>query len=70
MYELIQTSATLKIKYSTFIDGENKIYTKSFSNVKEDASAEALGEVADALQGLHKHDKDSNYLVKTFLIEG
>ena len=70
MYELIQTSATLKIKYSAFIDGQEKIYTKSFSNVKEDASAEALGEVASALQGLHKHNEDSNYLVKTFIIEG
>ena len=69
MAQLIQDSATLKIKYSAFIDGEDKIYTKSFSNVKESASADALNEVANALQGLHKHTMDSNYLVKTYLIE-
>lgn len=71
MYDLIQDSATLKIKYSgTDMEGNLKVYSKSFSNVKEDASAEALGEVANALQGLHKYDIDSNWLIKTFLIEG
>jgi hypothetical protein len=61
MAHAIMTSSKLQIRFEVGIDGDGKpIYkTKSYTNVKESATADQLYPVAEALASLSNNTLDS-----------
>lgn len=72
MAKLTYMTGSLKLKLNQGLDhmtGEDKIITKSFSNVKESASADDMIAVATAISGLQKHDHFETQVAKNYLID-
>ena len=73
MANLTYMTGSLKLKLNQGLDpmtGEDKIVTKSFSNVKESASADDMEAVALAIGGLQKHDHYETQVAKSYIIMG
>ena len=73
MANLTYMTGSLKLKINKGLDhntGEDKIITKSFSNVKESASADDMEAVALAIGGLQKDDHYETQVAKNYLIMG
>ena len=63
-------SLKLKINQGLDLDGKDIIVTKSFSNVKESATADDMEAVALAIGGLQKHDHYETQVAKNYTIQG
>ena len=63
-------SLKLKINQGLDLDGKDIIVTKSFSNVKESATADDMEAVALAIGGLQKHDHYETQVAKNYIIMG
>ena len=73
MANLTYMTGSLKLKLNQGLDpitGEDKIVTKSFSNVKESASADDMEAVALAIGGLQTHDHYETQVAKSYMIQG
>lgn len=68
MAKLTYLTGSLKLKINKGLD-EEMIVTKSFSNVKESASADDMEAVANAIGGLQKHDHYETQVAKNYLID-
>ena len=69
MANLTYITGSLKLKINKGLD-EEIIVTKSFSNVKESASADDMAAVATAIGGLQKHDHYETQVTKSYLVQG
>ena len=69
MANLTYVTGSLKLKINKGLD-EDIIVTKSFSNVKESASADDMIAVATAISGLQKHDHFETQVAKNYIIMG
>ena len=71
MANLMYNTGSLKLKINKGLDlsGKDIIVTKSFSNVKESASADDMAAVATAIGGLQKHDHFETQVAKNYLID-
>ena len=69
MATLMYNTGSLKLKINKGLD-EDMIVTKSFSNVKESASADDMEAVALAIGGLQKHDHYETQVAKNYTIQG
>ena len=72
MANLTYMTGSLKLKINQGLDLEGKdiIVTKSFSNVKESATADDMEAVANAIGGLQKHDHYETQVAKNYIIMG
>ena len=73
MANLTYITGSLKLKLNKGLDhntGKDLIATKSFSNVKESASADDMEAVALAIGGLQKHDHYETQVAKNYTIQG
>ena len=73
MANLTYMTGSLKLKLNQGLDhmtGEDKIITKSFSNVKESASADDMEAVALAIGGLQKDDHYETQVARSYTIQG
>ena len=72
MANLTYITGSLKLKINKGLDlnGKDIITTKSFSNVKESASADDMEAVALAIGGLQKDDHYETQVARNYLIEG
>ena len=72
MANLTYITGSLKLKINKGLDlnGKDIIITKSFSNVKESASADDMEAVALAIGGLQKDDHYETQVARNYLIEG
>lgn len=72
MATLMYNTGSLKLKINKGLDlnGKDIIVTKSFSNVKESASADDMEAVALAIGGLQKHDHYETQVAKNYTIQG
>lgn len=68
MAKLTYITGSLKLKINKGLD-EEMIVTKSFSNVKESASADDMEAVATAIGGLQTHDHFETQVAKNYLID-
>lgn len=68
MAKLTYLTGSLKLKINKGLD-EEMITTKSFSNVKESASADDMIAVATAIGGLQSHDHYETQVAKNYLID-
>ena len=68
MATLMYNTGSLKLKINKGLD-EDIIVTKSFSNVKESASADDMEAVATAIGGLQTHDHYETQVAKNYLID-
>lgn len=68
MAKLTYLTGSLKLKINKGLD-EEMIVTKSFSNVKESASADDMEAVATAIGGLQTHDHYETQVAKNYLID-
>lgn len=68
MAKLTYLTGSLKLKINKGLD-EEMIVTKSFSNVKESASADDMEAVATAIGGLQTHDHFETQVAKNYLID-
>lgn len=68
MANLMYNTGSLKLKINKGLD-EEMIVTKSFSNVKESASADDMIAVATAIGGLQTHDHYETQVAKNYLID-
>ena len=68
MAKLTYITGSLKLKINKGLD-EEMIVTKSFSNVKESASADDMEAVATAIGGLQQHDHFETQVAKNYLID-
>ena len=68
MFVLLGNLFSLKLKINKGLD-EEMIVTKSFSNVKESASADDMEAVATAIGGLQTHDHFETQVAKNYLID-
>ena len=68
MATLMYNTGSLKLKINKGLD-EEMIVTKSFSNVKESASADDMEAVATAIGGLQQHDHYETQVAKNYLID-
>lgn len=68
MAKLTYITGSLKLKINKGLD-EEMIVTKSFSNVKESASADDMEAVATAIGGLQTHDHYETQVAKNYLID-
>ena len=68
MAKLTYNTGSLKLKINKGLD-EEMIVTKSFSNVKESASADDMEAVATAIGGLQTHDHYETQVAKNYLID-
>ena len=71
MATLMYNTGSLKLKINKGLDlsGKDIIVTKSFSNVKESASADDMIAVATAIGGLQQHDHYETQVAKNYLID-
>ena len=69
MAKLTYITGSLKLKINKGLD-EEIIVTKSFSNVKESATADDMAEVATAIGGLQTHDHYETQVAKSYIIMG
>lgn len=71
MAKLTYMTGSLKLKLSKGLDiNDNEIVvTKSFSNVKESATADDMIAVATAIGGLQQHDHYETQVAKNYLID-
>ena len=71
MANFVEMGASLKLKLNKGLDlnGKDMIATKSFSNLKESASADDVLAVAEALAGLQKHDHYETRVSRDYVIE-
>lgn len=71
MAKLTYITGSLKLKINKGLDlnGKDIIVTKSFSNVKESASADDMEAVATAIGGLQTHDHYETQVAKNYLID-
>ena len=69
MAKLTYLTGSLKLKINKGLD-EDMIVTKSFSNVKESASADDMEAVATAIGGLQTHDHYETQVAKNYTIQG
>lgn len=71
MAKLTYLTGSLKLKLSKGLDINDKemIVTKSFSNVKESATADDMEAVANAIGGLQKHDHFETQVARSYTIE-
>ena len=69
MAKLTYLTGSLKLKINKGLD-EEMIVTKSFSNVKESASADDMEAVATAIGGLQTHDHYETQVAKNYTIQG
>ena len=54
----MQNPSSLRIKLDLGMeDGKTKVWSKTFSNLKHDATAQDVYDVAEALIGLQEHEK-------------
>ena len=72
MANLTYMTGSLKLKINKGLDiNDNEIIvTKSFSNVRESASAEDMEAVALAIGGLQKDDHYETQVTKSYVIMG
>ena len=73
MANLTYMTGSLKLKINKGLDhntGEDKIITKSFSNVKESASADDMEAVALAIGSLQKDDHYETQVTRSYTIQG
>lgn len=72
MATLMYNTGSLKLKINKGLDLNDKeiIVTKSFSNVKESASADDMEAVATAIGGLQKDDHYETQVAKNYTIQG
>ena len=73
MANLTYMTGSLKLKINKGLDhntGEDKIITKSFSNVKESASADDMEAVATAIGSLQKDDHYETQVTRSYTIQG
>lgn len=68
MAKLTYNTGSLKLKINKGLD-EEIIVTKSFSNVKESASADDMAAVATAIGGLQKHDHFETQVARSYIID-
>ena len=68
MAKLTYNTGSLKLKINKGLD-EEMIVTKSFSNVKESASADDMEAVATAIGGLQKHDHFETQVARSYIID-
>ena len=68
MAKLTYLTGSLKLKINKGLD-EEMIVTKSFSNVKESATADDMIAVATAIGGLQSHDHFETQVAKNYLID-
>ena len=69
MATLMYNTGSLKLKINKGLD-EDIIVTKSFSNVKESASAEDMEAVATAIGSLQKDDHYETQVTRSYIIMG
>ena len=69
MANLTYITGSLKLKINKGLD-EEIIVTKSFSNVKESASADDMEAVALAIGGLQKDDHYETQVTRSYTIQG
>ena len=69
MATLMYNTGSLKLKINKGLD-EDIIVTKSFSNVKESASADDMEAVALAIGGLQKDDHYETQVTRSYTIQG
>lgn len=69
MATLMYNTGSLKLKINQGLDDEI-IVTKSFSNVKESATADDMEAVALAIGGLQKHDHYETQVTRSYTIQG
>ena len=69
MANLTYVTGSLKLKINKGLD-EDIIVTKSFSNVKESASADDMEAVALAIGGLQKDDHYETQVTRSYTIQG
>lgn len=72
MATLMYNTGSLKLKINKGLDlnGKDIIVTKSFSNVKESASADDMEAVALAIGGLQKDDHYETQVARNYTIQG
>ena len=72
MANLTYITGSLKLKINKGLDlnGKDIIITKSFSNVKESASADDMEAVALAIGGLQKDDHYETQVARSYTIQG
>ena len=72
MATLMYNTGSLKLKINKGLDlnGKDIIVTKSFSNVKESASADDMEAVALAIGGLQKDDHYETQVTRSYTIQG
>lgn len=73
MANLTYMTGSLKLKINKGLDdktGKDLIVTKSFSNVKESASADDMEAVALAIGGLQKDDHYETQVARSYIIMG
>lgn len=71
MANFVEMGASLKLKLNRGLDlnGKEMVGTKTFSNLKESASADDVLAVAEALSGLQQHDHYETRVTREFIIE-
>ena len=72
MATLMYNTGSLKLKINKGLDlnGKDIIVTKSFSNVRESASAEDMEAVATAIGSLQKDDHYETQVTRSYTIQG
>lgn len=72
MANLTYMTGSLKLKINKGLDINDKeiIVTKSFSNVRESASADDMEAVALAIGGLQKDDHYETQIARSYIIMG
>ena len=72
MATLMYNTGSLKLKINKGLDlnGKDIIATKSFSNVKESASADDMEAVATAIGSLQKDDHYETQIARSYIIMG
>ena len=72
MANLTYMTGSLKLKINKGLDINDKdiIVTKSFSNVRESASAEDMEAVATAIGSLQKDDHYETQIARSYIIMG
>ena len=72
MANLTYMTGSLKLKINKGLDINDKdiIVTKSFSNVRESASAEDMEAVATAIGSLQKDDHYETQVTRSYTIQG
>ena len=71
MAQFVENGASLKLKLNKGldIDGKEMVATKSFSNLKESASADDVLAVAEAIGGLQQYDHYETRVSKEYIVE-